>query len=141
MCHCSEKNTKLNFWLGSSGSATRARQGLSYLTVKGEGIKPGTNAWNSGPKFCQPNMSTKHACIKLKFMSNVDYRLFLEMHITTCFNFFIFLKFNRNTRPCQAFPTRDQFPQYSRCQAFFNFYPDKCYQCQVFNHLSSGKTS
>ena len=46
-----------------------------------EGIKPGTNARNLGPKsgtkFCQPNMDTKHACIKLKFMSNVDYRLFL----------------------------------------------------------------
>ena len=31
----------------------------------------------SGTKFCQPNMGIKHACIKLKFMSNVDYRLFL----------------------------------------------------------------
>ena len=31
----------------------------------------------SGTKFCQPNMGTKHACIKVKFMSNVDYRLFL----------------------------------------------------------------
>ena len=46
-----------------------------------EGIKPGTNARDpgskSGTKFCQPNMGTKHACIKLKFMSNVDYRHFL----------------------------------------------------------------
>ena len=44
-------------------------------------IKPGTNARDPGPKsgtkFCQPNMGTKHACIKLNFMSNVDYRLFL----------------------------------------------------------------
>ena len=31
----------------------------------------------SGTKFCQPNMGTKHSCIKLKFMSNVDNRLFL----------------------------------------------------------------
>ena len=31
VCHCSEKKyTKLNFWIGSSGKAARARQGLSY---------------------------------------------------------------------------------------------------------------
>ena len=32
MFHCSKKNTKLNFWLGISGSAERARQGLQYPT-------------------------------------------------------------------------------------------------------------
>ena len=41
---------------------------------------------NSGTKFCQPNMGTKYACIKLKLMSNLDYRLFLEMHITIFFH-------------------------------------------------------
>ena len=53
-----------------------------------EGIKPGTNAWNPGPKsgtkFCQQNIAIKHACIKLKFGWNVDYRLFFEMHISIC---------------------------------------------------------
>ena len=57
-----------------------------------EGIKSGTNVRKpepkSGTKFCQPNMGTKHACIKLKFMSNVDYRLVFEMHITIGFHFF-----------------------------------------------------
>ena len=51
-----------------------------------EGIKPGTNARNSGPKsgtkFCQQNIAIKHACIKLKFGWNVDYKLFFEMHIS-----------------------------------------------------------
>ena len=51
------------------------------ITPGREGIKPGTNAREpepkSGTKFCQPNMGTKHACVKLKLMSNVDYRLFL----------------------------------------------------------------
>ena len=87
---------------------------------------PSANARNPGPKsgtkFCQPNMGTKHACIKLTFTSNLDYGIFLEMRITICFHFFyIFLKFNRNTRPCQAFQTRDQFSQYSRCQSIFQF--------------------
>ena len=52
----------------------------------GEGIKPGTNVRQpepkSGTKFCQQNIAIKHACIKLKFGSNVDYRLFFEMHIS-----------------------------------------------------------
>ena len=43
---------------------------------------------------------------------------------------------HNQTQP--TFQTRDQFSQYSRCQAFFNFCPDKRYQCQVLNHLSSG---
>ena len=51
------------------------------LTNANACIKPGTNARNpepkSGIKFCQPNMGTKHACIKLKFIPNIDYRLFL----------------------------------------------------------------
>ena len=51
-----------------------------------EGIKPGTNARNPGPKFgtkfCQQNIAVKHACIELKFGSNVEYRLFFEMHIS-----------------------------------------------------------
>ena len=37
---------------------------------RGEGIKSGT-------KLCQPNMGTKHTCINLKIVLNVDYRLFL----------------------------------------------------------------
>ena len=36
----------------------------------GRGIKSGT-------KLCQPNMGTKHTCINLKIVLNVDYRLFL----------------------------------------------------------------
>ena len=56
------------------------------VKVKWEGIKPGTNARNPGPKsgtkFCQQNIAIKHACIDLKFGSNVDYRLFFEMHIS-----------------------------------------------------------
>ena len=51
-----------------------------------EGIKPGTNARDPGPKsetkFCQQNIVIKHACIELKFGSNIDYRLFFEMHIS-----------------------------------------------------------
>ena len=51
-----------------------------------EGIKPGTNARDPGPKsgtkFCQQNIAVKHACIELKFGLNVDYRLFFEMHIS-----------------------------------------------------------
>ena len=51
-----------------------------------KGIKPGTNARNpepkSGTKFCQQNIAIKHACIELKFGSNVDYRIFFEMHIS-----------------------------------------------------------
>ena len=35
-----------------------------------------------GTKFCQQNIAIKHACIELKFGSNVDYRLFFEMHIS-----------------------------------------------------------
>ena len=58
---------------------------LSWL-AKGEGIKPGTNARNpepkSGTKFCQQNIAIIHACIELEFGSNVDYRLFFEMHIS-----------------------------------------------------------
>ena len=44
-----------------------------------EGIKPGTNAQDPGPKsgtkFCQQIIAVKHACIKLKFGLNVDYPL------------------------------------------------------------------
>ena len=36
----------------------------------------------SGTKFCQQNIAIKHACVELKFGSNVDYRLFFEMHIS-----------------------------------------------------------
>ena len=36
----------------------------------------------SGTKFCQQNIAVKHACIELKFGSNVDYRLVFEMHIS-----------------------------------------------------------
>ena len=53
---------------------------------KREGIKPGINARKpepkSGTKFCQQNIAIKHACIELKFGSNVDYRRFSEMHIS-----------------------------------------------------------
>ena len=63
----------------------KTRQNTPYA-VRREGIKPGTNAWDPGPKsgtkFCQQNIATKHACIKLKFGSNVDYRLFFEMHVS-----------------------------------------------------------
>ena len=34
----------------------------------------------SGTKFCQQNIAIKHACIELKFGSNVDYRFCFEMH-------------------------------------------------------------
>ena len=54
--------------------------------IPSQGIKPGTNARNpepkSGTKFCQQNIAVKHACIELKFRSNVDYRLFFDMHIS-----------------------------------------------------------
>ena len=44
----------------------------------GGGIKPRTNARDpepkSGTKFCQQNIAIKHACVELKFESNVDYR-------------------------------------------------------------------
>ena len=54
---------------------------VSGVSNMGEGIKPGTNTQKpepkSGTKFYQPNMGIKHACIKVKFMSKVDYRLFL----------------------------------------------------------------
>ena len=57
-----------------------------WYNWSGEGIKSGTNARNPGPKsgtkFCQQNISVKHACIELKFGLNVDYRLFFEMHIS-----------------------------------------------------------
>ena len=57
-----------------------------FIPSDREGIKPVTNARypepKSGTKFCQKNIAIKHACIELKFVSNVDYRLFFEMHIS-----------------------------------------------------------
>ena len=57
-----------------------------YQSRNGEGIKPGTNPRNPvpkpGTKFCQQNIAIEHACIELKFGSNVDYSLFFEMHIS-----------------------------------------------------------
>ena len=51
-----------------------------------ERITPGTKrpgpGTKSGTKFCQQNIAIKHACVELKFGSNVDYRLFIEMHIS-----------------------------------------------------------
>ena len=51
--------------------------------LNGEGIKPGTNTRNPGPrsgtKFCQLNIAIKYACIELKFGSNVNYRSFFEL--------------------------------------------------------------
>ena len=71
---------------GSSGSVKT----IGSWPRSREGIKPGTNARDpepkSGTKFCQQNIAIKHACmtcigIGLKFGSNVDYRLFFEMHM------------------------------------------------------------
>ena len=59
-----------------------------------EGIKPRTNARDPGPKsgtkFCQPNMGTKHAYIKLKFTSKVDYLTLLINAYHDLLSFLIF---------------------------------------------------
>ena len=67
---------------GYRGDATVGAFGAEFAMCRaGEGIKPGTNARHPEPKseikFCQPNMGTKNAYIKLKFTSKVDDRLFL----------------------------------------------------------------
>ena len=97
---------------------------------QGEGTKPGTNARDSGPKsrtkFCQPNMGTKHVCIKLKFMPNVDYRLFLDMHITICFHFLIFFS--------NSIQIRDHVKPFRSGTSFHSIHNVK--QFSIFVHIN-----
>ena len=57
-----------------------------FFSILWVGIKPGINTRKQEPKsetnFCQQNIAIKHACIELKLKSNVDYRLFFELHIS-----------------------------------------------------------
>ena len=85
-----------------------------------EGIKSGANTQKPAPKFVSRIWVL--SCIKLTFMSNVDYRLFLEIHITICFHFYIFLNFNRNTWISILSDPQDQFSPFSECRAFFSFF-------------------
>ena len=70
---------------GNANAPGRGGRKMPKLLLR-EGIKPGTNARDPGPKygtkFCQQNIAVKHACIELKFGLNVDYRLFFEMHVS-----------------------------------------------------------
>ena len=61
------------------GGKLQIRRGKEYNP------KPMTGIRNRNPKsetkFCQQYIAIKHVCIDLKFGSNVDYRLFFEMHM------------------------------------------------------------
>ena len=115
------------------------------ITYEREGIKPGTNARDPGPKsgtkFCQQNIAIKHACIELKFGSNVDYRLFFEMHISIFFICHIFSICKWNIGPCRGIRTRDQLFRFWRCHVILNFRSQSNWYCPLIDLFSISNIS
>ena len=110
-----------------------------------KGIKPGTNARDPGPKsgtkFCQQNIAIKHAYIELKFGSNVDYRLFFEMHISIFFICHIFIICKWNIGPCRGIRTRDQLFRFWRCHVILNFRSQSNWYCPSIDLFSISNIS